>query len=256
MRIGTSVDSAPIKYLVEERNVALTRMIGRPERVLDVGCGPGRHLAALRRRGIDAYGIDIAEVTTAANSQPYSHIHTPGTGVGGHCIPLDPHYLAWKLRTLNYNARFVQLADEVNSAMPAYWVGKVQDALNEQARPLRGSEVLVVGVAYKKDSDDVRESPALAIIALLRDKGVDVMALCPGPTDTDGPRRTGVDPDKVPVKMMTAAAVAEEALAKLGKKSVVIPGLSNRVAYLGVRLAPRRFAATIAGKLVKRSTGA
>ena len=120
----------------------------------------------------DKLGIDVWEVIDAASTKPYGFMRfTPGPGVGGHCIPLDPHYLAWKLRTLNYNARFVQLADEVNSAMPAYWVGKVQDALNEQARPLRGSEVLVVGVAYKKDSDDVRESPALAIIALLRDKG-------------------------------------------------------------------------------------
>ncbi len=89
----------------------------------------------------------------------------------------------------------------------------------------------------------------------LRSKGVDVMALCPGPTDTDGPRRTGVDPSKVPVKMMTADEVADAALAGLGKKAVVIPGLTNQVAYLGVRLAPRRLAATIAGKLVKRSTG-
>jgi UDP-N-acetyl-D-glucosamine dehydrogenase len=99
---------------------------------------------------------------------------TPGPGVGGHCIPLDPHYLSWKLKTLNYNARFIQLAGEINAEMPRYWVEKVRDALNEVGKPLKGSRVLVLGVAYKKDVDDVRESPALDIIELLREKGVDV----------------------------------------------------------------------------------
>ncbi len=99
---------------------------------------------------------------------------TPGPGVGGHCIPLDPYYLSWKLRTLNYNARFVQLAGEINSDMPRYWVDKVQAALNEAGKPLKGSRVLVLGVAYKKDIDDVRESLALDIIELLRDRGADV----------------------------------------------------------------------------------
>ncbi len=99
---------------------------------------------------------------------------TPGPGVGGHCIPLDPHYLSWKLKTLNYNARFIQLAGEINSDMPRYWVEKVQDALNEVEKPVKNSQVLVLGVAYKKDIDDVRESPALDIIALLHEKGADV----------------------------------------------------------------------------------
>jgi UDP-N-acetyl-D-glucosamine dehydrogenase len=99
---------------------------------------------------------------------------TPGPGVGGHCIPLDPHYLSWKLKTLNYNARFIQLAGEINSEMPKYWVDKAQDALNQVGKALKSSRVLVLGVAYKKDVDDVRESPALDIIELLRAKGADV----------------------------------------------------------------------------------
>ena len=92
----------------------------------------------------------------------------------GHCIPLDPHYLSWKLKTLNYNARFIQLAGEINSEMPRYWVNKVQDALNDVGKPVRGSKVLVLGVAYKKDIDDVRESPALDIVELLSLKGAAV----------------------------------------------------------------------------------
>lgn len=99
---------------------------------------------------------------------------TPGPGVGGHCIPLDPHYLSWKLKTLNYNARFIQLAGEINTEMPRYWVEKVQDALNQAGKAVKGSRVLALGVAYKKDIDDVRESPALDIIELLRQKGAEV----------------------------------------------------------------------------------
>ena len=120
----------------------------------------------------DKLGIDVWEVIDAAATKPYGFMKfTPGPGVGGHCIPLDPHYLSWKMRTLNYNARFIQLAGEINSGMPAYWVGKVQDALNEQRKPVRDSLVLVLGVAYKKDIDDVRESPALDILELLRQRG-------------------------------------------------------------------------------------
>jgi UDP-N-acetyl-D-glucosamine dehydrogenase len=123
----------------------------------------------------DKLGIDAWEVIDAAATKPYGFMKfTPGPGVGGHCIPLDPHYLSWKLRTLNYNARFIQLAGEINSDMPRYWVEKVQDALNSSGKAMKGSCVLVLGVAYKKDIDDVRESPALDIIELLRGKGAEV----------------------------------------------------------------------------------
>ncbi len=123
----------------------------------------------------DKLGLDVWEVIEAAATKPYGFMKfTPGPGVGGHCIPLDPHYLSWKLKTLNYNARFIQLAGEINSEMPHWWVDKVADALNEAGKPVKGSRVLVLGVAYKKDIDDVRESPALDIIELLRQKGADV----------------------------------------------------------------------------------
>jgi UDP-N-acetyl-D-glucosamine dehydrogenase len=123
----------------------------------------------------DTLGLDAWEVIDAAATKPFGFMRfTPGPGLGGHCIPIDPLYLSWKLKTLNYNARFIELASEVNTSMPAYWVQKVQDALNERAKAVKGSRVLVVGVAYKKDVSDLRESPALDIIGHLLAKGADV----------------------------------------------------------------------------------
>jgi UDP-N-acetyl-D-glucosamine dehydrogenase len=99
---------------------------------------------------------------------------TPGPGIGGHCIPLDPHYLAWKMRALNYKTRFIDLASEVNSQMPDFVVEKVAYGLNEDRKPVNGSRILVMGVAYKRDIDDVRESPALDVIRLLQERGAEV----------------------------------------------------------------------------------
>jgi len=123
----------------------------------------------------DRLGIDVWEVIEAAATKPFGFMKfTPGPGLGGHCIPIDPLYLSWKLRALNYTARFIDLASEINTGMPRYVVGKIQDALNECAKPLKGSRILVVGAAYKPDVDDLRESPALDVIGLLRQKGADV----------------------------------------------------------------------------------
>jgi UDP-N-acetyl-D-glucosamine dehydrogenase len=123
----------------------------------------------------DKLGVDVWEVINAAATKPFGFMKfTPGPGIGGHCIPLDPHYLAWKMRTLNYKTRFIDLASEINSQMPQYVVEKVQDALNAERKAVNGSRVLVIGVAYKKDIDDVRESPALDVIRLLEDLGSDV----------------------------------------------------------------------------------
>jgi UDP-N-acetyl-D-glucosamine dehydrogenase len=120
----------------------------------------------------DRLGIDIWEVIDAAATKPFGFMKfTPGPGLGGHCIPIDPLYLSWKLRTLNYTAQFIDLASEINTNMPRYVVDKVQDALNEVGKPLKGSQILILGVAYKPDIDDVRESPALDVIGLLGQKG-------------------------------------------------------------------------------------
>ena len=99
----------------------------------------------------------------------------PGPGLGGHCIPIDPEYLAWKLKTLNYNARFIQLAAEINFGMPEYVLDKIIDALNDESKALKGARVLLLGVAYKEDVGDLRESPALDLIQLLKTKGVEVV---------------------------------------------------------------------------------
>lgn len=116
--------------------------------------------------------VDVWEVIDAAASKPFGFMKfTPGPGLGGHCIPIDPLYLSWKLRALNYTARFIELASEINTGMPRYVVHMVQDALNEYRKAIKGSRLLVLGVAYKPDIDDVRESPALDVIGLLEQKG-------------------------------------------------------------------------------------
>ena len=119
--------------------------------------------------------IDTGEVINAAATKPFGYMaFYPGPGIGGHCIPVDPHYLTWKLRTLNYQARLVELASEINAAMPEHVVRLVVDALNEHSKSAKGSRILVLGVAYKRDIDDVRESPALDIIRLLQARGAEV----------------------------------------------------------------------------------
>jgi UDP-N-acetyl-D-glucosamine dehydrogenase len=123
----------------------------------------------------DKLGVDVWEVIEAAATKPFGFMKfTPGPGLGGHCIPIDPHYLAWKMRGLNYKTRFIEVAEDVNAEMPAFWARKVAEQLNEDGRAVRGSRVLIVGVAYKRDIDDVRESPALDMIRLLLQQGAEV----------------------------------------------------------------------------------
>jgi UDP-N-acetyl-D-glucosamine dehydrogenase len=120
-------------------------------------------------------GLDVWEVIDAAATKPFGFMpFLPGPGIGGHCIPLDPYYLSWKMKTLNYRARFIELAGEVNGEMPYHVVAKVADGLNEFEQSVKGAEILVLGVAYKANVDDVRESPALDIIGLLRRRGAQV----------------------------------------------------------------------------------
>ena len=123
----------------------------------------------------DKLGVDVWEVIEAAATKPFGFMKfLPGPGLGGHCIPIDPHYLAWKMRGLNYKTRFIDLAGELNTEMPLFWVRKLSEALNGQGRAVQGASVLVLGVAYKRDIEDIRESPALDIIRLLQAQGARV----------------------------------------------------------------------------------
>ena len=119
--------------------------------------------------------LDLFEIIDAAKTKPFGfQAFYPGPGLGGHCIPIDPFYLSWKAREFDFQTRFIELAGEVNSAMPQYVIDRTSLALNDRGKPMKGSKVLVLGLAYKKDIDDLRESPSLTIIELLRERGADV----------------------------------------------------------------------------------
>lgn len=123
----------------------------------------------------DELGLDAWEVIDAAATKPFGFMKfTPGPGLGGHCIPIDPLYLSWRLKAQQFTARFIELASDINSEMPGYWVGRVQDSLNNASKAVKGSIVLILGVAYKADVSDIRESPSLDIAHLLIEKGADV----------------------------------------------------------------------------------
>jgi UDP-N-acetyl-D-glucosamine dehydrogenase len=120
-------------------------------------------------------GIDIWEVIDAAKTKPFGfQAFYPGPGLGGHCIPVDPFYLSWKAKEFDFRTRFIELAGEINTSMPYHVVREVAAALNQRRKALNGAKVLVLGVAYKKDIDDLRESPSLTVIELLRDQGAEV----------------------------------------------------------------------------------
>ncbi|OGC95243.1 MAG: UDP-N-acetyl-D-glucosamine dehydrogenase [candidate division Zixibacteria bacterium RBG_16_53_22] len=123
----------------------------------------------------DRLGIDVWEVIDAAASKPFGFMpFYPGPGLGGHCIPIDPHYLSWKLKSLNYYARFIELAGDINSHMPEYVVDKITKALNTRRKSVNAADIIILGVAYKRDISDLRESPALDVIRLLQEKGAKV----------------------------------------------------------------------------------
>jgi UDP-N-acetyl-D-glucosamine dehydrogenase len=124
---------------------------------------------------LDRMGIDVWEVIKAASSKPFGFMpFYPGPGLGGHCIPIDPFYLTWKAREVDYSTKFIELAGEINTSMPSYVISKTVEALGERGRSIKGARVLVLGIAYKKDIDDQRESPSLKIITLLQEKGAKV----------------------------------------------------------------------------------
>ncbi|MBN1921636.1 MAG: nucleotide sugar dehydrogenase [Anaerolineae bacterium] len=169
LEMGTALYGAALETIVSVSSTEaaeMAKLLENTFRAVNIGM-VNEVLLMCERLGLDAW-----EVINAAGTKPFGFMKfVPGPGIGGHCIPIDPLYLSWKLKSLKFTARFIELADEVNSAMPRYWVQKVQDALNEVQKSVKGSRILVLGVAYKKDISDMRESPALDIIHLLQEKG-------------------------------------------------------------------------------------
>ncbi|MBI5138145.1 MAG: nucleotide sugar dehydrogenase [Nitrospirae bacterium] len=148
------------------RAAEMTKLLENIHRAVNIG------LVNEMKIVCDRMDIDIHEVIRAAATKPFGFVpYYPGPGLGGHCIPIDPFYLTWKARAYGLHTRFIELAGEVNSAMPEWVVGKVADALNEHGKALKGSRILVLGIAYKKNVDDMRESPSVEMMEILRSKG-------------------------------------------------------------------------------------
>ena len=167
--VGEALYAAAIDrvVMVSSTKVAeLTKLLENIHRAVNIGLVNEMKIVA------DRMGIDIHEVISAAATKPFGFTaYYPGPGLGGHCIPIDPFYLTWKAREYGLNTRFIELAGEVNTAMPEWVISKLTDALNERSLPVKGSRVLVLGIAYKKNIDDMRESPSVELMQLLADKG-------------------------------------------------------------------------------------
>ena len=195
LRVATSLYSQIIDEIVPVSSTETAEMVKLLENTFRaVNIGLVNEIAMMSRK----LGVDPFEVIRAAATKPFGFLpFYPGPGLGGHCIPIDPLYLSWKLRTLHYEARFIELADSVNSGMPTYVVERTSEALNDQSKPLRGSKILVYGVAYKRNVDDCRESPALPIIVGLQKRGARVSYMDPHvpALDADGVKQLSVDLD-------------------------------------------------------------
>ncbi|OWL84630.1 UDP-N-acetyl-D-glucosamine dehydrogenase [Halopseudomonas aestusnigri] len=169
LELGTALYEKAIERLVPvstTRAAEMTKLLENIHRAVNIGLVNEMKIVA------DRMGIDIHEVIKAAATKPFGFVpYTPGPGLGGHCIPIDPFYLTWKAREYGVNTRFIELAGEINHYMPHWVVQKVADALNSKSKAINGSRILVLGLAYKKNIDDTRESPAVEIMSLLQDKG-------------------------------------------------------------------------------------
>src|SRR5262249_8915208 len=151
------------------RAAELTKLLENIHRAVNIGLVNEMKIIA------DRMGLDIWEIIRAAATKPYGFVpYYPGPGLGGHCIPIDPFYLTWKAREFGVHTRFIELAGEVNADMPGWVVGKVIRALNARRKPVAGSRILILGIAYKKNVNDARETPAAEIIELLFELGADV----------------------------------------------------------------------------------
>lgn len=203
-RLAAALYRSSIDTVVEVGSPKVAEMVKLLENTFRaVNIGMVNELALM----CDRLGISVWEVVEAAATKPFGFMpFFPGPGLGGHCIPIDPFYLSWKVKEVGFEARFIELAGQVNGAMPHHVVDKITDALNADAKPVNGANILVLGVAYKRDIDDVRESPALDVMALLMKKGGRVTYHDPFAPSIDGNHWPGgLDISSVP---LTPAALA------------------------------------------------
>lgn len=184
MLYGASIDR--VVQVSSPRVAEMVKLLENTFRAINIGLV--NELALM----CDRIGISVWEVIDAAATKPFGFMpFYPGPGLGGHCIPIDPFYLSWKVKEVGFEARFIELAGQVNAAMPHHVVDKIGDALNEHGKAIKGANVFVMGVAYKRDIDDVRESPALDVMALLLKKGAKVSYHDPYVPHIDGEHWTG-----------------------------------------------------------------
>ena len=171
--VGTGFYSRFVERMVPVSSAEaaeLTKILENAFRAVNIGLVNEMALIA------DRLGLDVWEVIAAADTKPFGFMKfTPGPGLGGHCLPVDPHYLSWKMRKMDYRTRLIDMASEINAEMPTFVAGKVREALNGVGKPVKGSRILLLGVAYKKDVRDVRESPAMDILGHLERDGAEVL---------------------------------------------------------------------------------
>ena len=172
LEVGIALYERAIDHVVpvsSTRTAELTKLLENIHRAVNIGLVNEMKVVA------DRMGIDIHEVIRAAATKPFGFVpYYPGPGLGGHCIPIDPFYLTWKAREYGVHTRFIELAGEVNSSMPDYVISKVTQALNRARKSINGSRVLILGIAYKKNVDDMRESPSVILMEKLRDLGAEI----------------------------------------------------------------------------------
>jgi UDP-N-acetyl-D-glucosamine dehydrogenase len=203
--LAAALYSAAIETIVSVSSTQVAEMVKLLENTFRaVNIGLVNEIALM----CDRLGIDVWEVVRAAATKPFGFMpFYPGPGLGGHCIPIDPFYLSWKAKQTGFDPRFIELAGQINASMPHFVVDKIVDALNRQRKPLNGSTVLVLGVAYKRDIDDIRESPSLDVMALLHQKGATVQYADPHvPTLPGHSWHGGFDLHGVPI---TTSSLAE-----------------------------------------------
>jgi UDP-N-acetyl-D-glucosamine dehydrogenase len=172
LEVGVALYSKVIDQVVpvsSTKAAEMTKLLENIHRAINIGLVNEMKIVA------DAMGIDIHEVIRAAATKPFGFVpYYPGPGLGGHCIPIDPFYLTWKAREYGLHTRFIELAGEINSDMPKWVVGKLTGALNDREKSIKGSRILVLGISYKKNIDDMRESPSVELMELLQSKGAHI----------------------------------------------------------------------------------